>query len=137
MQRLIIASLVIGTIIACIGLIIASMRRGSSVIGTRGDSTQSFITEVGPQDVLRKIIRFAQKAKYKVSAVDEAAGQLVLEESASAFSWGFFFPISIVRQPNGSSLVEIGIKSKLVQVGPIVSRSHEKCIKGIKAALLG
>ena len=64
-----------------------------------------------------------------------AGSTIVLEESASASSWGFFFPVFVSKQSDGSTLIEVGIKSKLVQVGPVVSRSHDKCVSGIKAAL--
>ncbi len=126
---------IIGIVMAGIGLIIAAMRRGSSVIGTKPSRLQSFTSADNPQETLKGIVRFAQQAGYKISAIDEVKGQLVLEESASATSWGFFFPIFVSRQSDNATVVEVGIKSKLVQVGPIVSRSHEKCVNGIKAAL--
>jgi len=44
--------------------------------------------------------------------------------------------VSVTRQYENSTLVEIGIKSKWTQFGPVVSRSHNKCVNGIKAALL-
>jgi hypothetical protein len=127
--------LIIGVFMVCIGLLIASMRKSSSALGSKPSRLQSFSTKGNPQDTLKAIVDFAQQSGYKVSAFEEAKGQLVLEESASATSWGFFFPVFVSRQPDGSALVEVGIKSKLVQVGPIVSRSHEKCVNGIKAAL--
>lgn len=127
--------LVIGSVMAAICFIIAAMRRGSSVIGSKTSRLQSFTVATNPQETLKAIVRFAQQAGNKISAIDEAKGQLVLEESASATSWGFFLPVFVSRQSDNSTLVEVGIKSKLVQVGPIVSRSHDKCVNGIKAAL--
>jgi len=127
--------LIIGIVIACIGLIIAAMRRGSSAIVSKPNRLQSFSTAGSPQETLKAIVRFAQQAGYKISAIDEGKGQLVLEEPASATSWGFFLPVFVSRQSDDSTLVEVGIKSKLVQIGPIVSRSHERCVSGIKAAL--
>lgn len=134
-EELMLTGLIIGIFIACIGLIIASMRKGSSSLGSKPSRLQSFSTTGNPEETLKAIVRFAQQSGYKVAAFEEAKGQLVLEESASATSWGFFLPIFVSRQSDGSVLVEVGIKSKLVQVGPIVSRSHEKCVNGIKAAL--
>lgn len=128
--------LIIGIVAVGINLTIAATRRGSSVIGTKPRRLQTFTVQADPQQALEEVIHFAQQAGYKISAKDEAKGQLVLEESASAMSWGFFFPIFITRQPDDVTLVEVGIKSKLLQVGPIVTRSHEKCVNGIKATLL-
>ena len=127
--------LIVGIVMACIGLVIASMRKGSSAMGAKPSRIQSFSATGNPEETLKSIIRFAQQSGYKILALDEKLGQAVLEESASATSWGFFYPIFVSKQFNGSTLVEVGIKSKLVQVGPVVTRSHEKCVIGIKAAL--
>lgn len=128
-------SLIIIIVIVCIGLFVASTRKGSSAMGSRPKKIQSFSTTSSAEDTLKSIIRFAQQSGYKISALDETSNQVVLEESASATSWGFFFPVFVARQGNGSTLIEVGIKSKLFQIGPVVSRSHDKCVNGIKAAL--
>jgi hypothetical protein len=127
--------LIIGIVVAGIGLFIASVRKGSAVLGLKTKRLQSVSTTIDSVEALKTIIRFAQQSGYKVAAINEAIGQVVLEETASAFSWGFFFPIIVSQQSDGSTLVEIGIKSKLYQAGPIVTRSHEKCVNGIKSAL--
>ena len=132
------ANFFIGLVIAAppaIGLIIAAMRRGSFMTDSKPRRLQSFTTECNQKETMKAIIRFAQQSDYKISGIDEVKGQLVLEESASYTSWGFFFPILVSWQPNNTTLVEIGIKSKLFQVGPIVSRRHEYCVNGIKAAI--
>jgi hypothetical protein len=115
---------------------ISAIRRGSSVLGLKTSRLDSFSTALSPAEAIKKIIDFAQKAGYKISAIDNNAGQLVLEEPASFVHWGFFFPVSISRQSDDPTLVEVGIKSKLFSWGPILSRSHERCISGIKATLL-
>ncbi len=122
-------------IVIVISYIIAAMRRGSSVIGSRPRRLQSFTATSGPQETLKAIIHFAQQAGYNISAIDESKGQLVLEESTSVMSWGFFFPVFVSQQSDNATLVEVGIMSKLPQVGPIVSSAHEKCVNGMKAAL--
>lgn len=127
--------LIIGAVMAGIGFIIAATRQGSSAIESRPTRVQSFTATGQPQETLKAIARFAQQAGYKISVMDEDKGQLVLEESASAISWGFFFPVFVSRRSDTATLVEVGIKSKLVQVGPVVTRSHEKCVNGMKAAL--
>ena len=128
---------VMGLIVGAILITIAAMRRGSSALGSRPRRLQAFTTADSAQETLKAIIRFAQQAGYKVSAMDETKGQLVLEQptSLSAGS-GFFFPVLVSRQSDDSTLVEVGIKSKLFAAGPGVSRAHEKCVTGMRAALL-
>ena len=98
--------LIIGIVMAGIGLIIASMRKGSSAMGEKPSRIQSFSTTGNPEETLKSIIRFAQQSGYKISALDETSGQVVLEESASATSWGFFFPVFVSRQSDGSTLID-------------------------------
>ena len=122
-------------VVLVIGHFIASMRKGPSTTGKKPNRIQSFSTVSSPEEALKSVIRFAQESGYNISSMDEASCRVVLEESASASSWGFFFPVFISKKSDGSTLIEVGIKSKLVQVGPIVSRSHNKCVNGIKATL--
>ena len=118
-----------------LGISIAQMRSGSSVLGQRTRRSQSFTTALHPEEAVMTIIHFAQQDGYKIPAVDLDNNELVLEEPTSVMNWGFFFPVIVTRQSDKSTLVEIGIKSKFYQYGPIVSRSHERCINGIKSAL--
>jgi len=127
--------LIIGIVFACVGYGIAIMRKGSSVLGSRPGRMQSFSIAGSPQEVMKSIIGFAQQSGYKISAIEETVGQLVLDESGSLTSWGFFIPVFVSRNSDDSTLVEVGIKSKLFQYGPLVTRSHEKCVSGMKAAI--
>lgn len=127
---------IIGIVITVIGYTISAIRPGYSAIRSKPSRLQSFTTEVNPKETMKAIVRFAQQTGYKISFIDETKGQLVLEKSASAVSWGFFFPVFVSQQSDNTTLVEIGIESKFFQYGPLVSRSHEKCVNGIKAALL-
>lgn len=114
---------------------VAQMRNGSSVLGQRPRRIRSLTTALSPQETLKIIIRTAQHDGYKIPAIDLENDQLVLEEPTSVMSWGFFFPVIVSQQSDRSTLVEIGIMSKLIQFGPIVTRSHDQCVNGIKAAL--
>jgi hypothetical protein len=127
--------LTIGIVIDCIGLAIAVMRRGCSAIGSRPRLLQSFSVAGNPENTLKTIDRFAPQAGYKISAIDEVQGQLVREEFASVTSLGLFFPMFVSRQSEHFTLVEFDVSGKLVHAGPIVSRSHQGHMNGIKAAL--
>ena len=131
-----IIGLIIGVVFVCVGLIIASMRSGTSAMQQKPRRIQYFAAWGTPDAILKVIIRFAQMGGYKIDAIDEAGGRIVLSDSASFTSWGFFYPVFLTYQNNGQTVVEVGIKSKLVQYGPIVTRHHEKCLNGIRGAVL-
>jgi hypothetical protein len=131
-----IIGLIAGVVVVCVGLIVASMRSGASAMNQRPRRIQYFAAWGTPDVLLKAIIRFAQMSGYKIDAIDEAGGRLVLSDSASFTSWGFFYPVFLTYQGNGSTVIEVGIKSKLVQVGPIVTRHHEKCLNGIRGAIM-
>ena len=116
-------------------IIIAAMRKGSSALKSKPKRLKSITTTNNPQETLKTIIRFAQQSNYKISVIDETKCQLVLDESLTFTSWGFFYPIFVSQSADNTTMIEVGIKSKLIQVGPIVSGHHERCVNGIKAAL--
>jgi hypothetical protein len=116
-------------------LFIATTRKAGALLGVRTRRMLSVPTPASPDESLKAIIRFAQQSGYKVAAIQETEGLLVLDESISLMTWGFYFPVRVSQQADGLTLVEVGIRSKLFQVGPIVSRTHEKCVAGIRAAL--
>ncbi|WP_208325965.1 hypothetical protein, partial [Amycolatopsis arida] len=43
----------------------------------------------------------------------------------TAFTWGFFYPVVVSAEGTGAR-VEIGIKPKVFQYGPLVTRAHRK-----------
>jgi hypothetical protein len=135
LQVFFIAFVFTGSILICIGYIIAATRERAWALKVKPQRKESFSTMLSPEESLKSIVRFAQSSDYKISNLDETENQALLEESASLWSWGFYFPVLVSKQPNGFTSIEVGIKSKFIQYGPIVSRSHKRCINGIKAAL--
>ncbi len=129
--------LVVGMTMAALGVLIAAMRGGASTI-TMGKPRRlmSFVANESHLITFKTIAKYAQQSDYRIDAIDENSGRLVLSDSASLISFGFFYPIFLEKDKEGKTLVEIGIKSKLFQYGPLVSRSHERCFNAIKAALL-
>jgi hypothetical protein len=136
MENSLLTGLIIGTCISCLGLIIAAMQSGSSVLGKRTSRTKTLTSPGQAKDIFKIILQSAQSSGYKIAAIDENNYNIVLEEKPSATTWGFFLPISITQEAQGIAQIEIGIKSKLYQLGPIVTRSHERCLNSIKATLL-
>jgi hypothetical protein len=71
---------------------------------------------------------------FKVDDSDAASNILVLSSPVTLFSWGFLYPVFITPNGSGSKIV-IGCGSKLIQIGPVVTNAHNKCIAAIRAAL--
>jgi hypothetical protein len=74
---------------------IAAIRRGSSMDKPR--RVKSFLAHGRPHTVLRRIIRFALTGACLVEALDETAGQVVLNDSAS-WTEGFFIRYFLRRR---------------------------------------
>ena len=65
---------------------------------------------------------------------DAARGVVVLATGVTGFSWGFFYPIFVTASGSGSTL-EIGIKSRIFQAGPVVTNNHKAAVAEIEQAL--
>lgn len=112
---------------------VAAMRKGSSSM-SKPLRFLSFNTNTPLEKAMKIIIQFANQSGYKIDDFNESKSIIVLSDSASLTSYGFFYPIYLSKQIE-STHIEIGIKSKLFQWGPLVRRKHEKCLNGIKASL--
>jgi len=134
-RSLIIGLLAAGGVIS-IALIISASRKGASAADNKPRRIQSFVTRMTPSAVMRAVITFAQRSGYRIEFLDETEGKIVLSDSVSLSSFGFFYPIFVTPQGGDQTLVEVGIKSRAWQVGPIVARHHDRCFHGMKATLL-
>ena len=129
-------SIIIGLLVTGVFFVIASLRKGSSSLGNKPKRLKSFSTMLKPLDAFKAIIAWAPVAGYQIDEVEEEDMKLLLSSSATATTYGFFYPIFFSTNTSGTCLVEVGIKSKILQIGPIVSRNHEKCFNGIRAAVI-
>ena len=119
------------------GWLLSLFGSGASLLSKRPHRVISFLAKSSPDTVLRQIIAFAKESGYGVDAVDEASSRAVLSDKMSwrRMSGGFFYPIILTAKGDGVTKVEVGIKSRFLQVGPIVTKEHRRCIGGIKARL--
>jgi Zn finger protein HypA/HybF involved in hydrogenase expression len=127
--------LIIGLVIVVILLVIGSMRSGKSQIDSKPSKLMSFDTQVSDSQVLKIVVDFAQRTGYDIETIDESKKRICLSDSATMTSMGFFYPIFISSGNSGSTLVEVGIRSKTMMVGPVVTQHLEKCFNGIRAAV--
>lgn len=112
-----------------------ALRSGKSAVKTKPKKIIAYVTARPPAEVMEIVQRFAQDNRYQVDDIDAAKGRIILSDAANRNSWGFFYPIYVSSQEGGGTLVEVGIQSRLVQMGRVVKSNHEKCAKGIEAAL--
>jgi hypothetical protein len=112
------------------------MRKGASAVKNKPKKIMAFIAPMQHADVMKTVIRFAQQSGYKVDDIADTGWRIILSESPTFTTWGFFYPVYMSPHPNGGTLVEVGIKSKAIQMGPIVTRKHETCFNGIRAAIM-
>ncbi len=113
----------------------ASTREASTAVTTKPKRLLSFTTAHTTHDVLQILIEKTQGSEYSIDSVDEEHLSLILSTPPTATTWGFFYPVYLTQQDDGRTLVEVGIQSKLYQMGPLVRRQHERCFAHVKGVL--
>ena len=103
----------------------------ASAAPLRSGNTLSFSTKLDKAQARKSVIAYANQKNYDVEDMS-SEDEVVLGESASLFTWGFFYPIYMYEH-EARTQIEVGIQSKAVQVGPIKNKSHENFVNGLKA----
>lgn len=115
-----------------IGYTIAFLRKGK-VAGVAMTSRQQAVSSpASPSEVFAALRLIGPP--FKVDDADAASHILVLSSPVTLFSWGFLYPVFITPSGSGSKIV-VGCGSKLLQIGPVVTNAHNKCVAAIQAAL--
>ncbi len=110
-----------------------SFSRKGKVAGVSMTSRQEEVsTPASPSEVFAALRLIGPP--FKVDDSDAASNILVLSSPATLFSWGFLYPVFITPNGSGSKIV-VGCGSKLIQLGPVVTNAHNKCVAAIRAAL--
>lgn len=76
----------------------------------------------------------AVSGRLEVDDRDPTTRTLVLSSRRTLGTWGFLYPIVIHEEPDGAR-VEIGCKSKFVQIGPLVTKHHELAADELREVL--
>ena len=71
---------------------------------------------------------------YRVDDLDPDKLMLVLSARPSIWSYGWLFPVNVLAEDTGSR-IEIGIKSRLLHIGPGTGRAHKWCAQAIERLL--
>lgn len=123
---------VIGLAVTIFAITVALVRRGNARTATLGGRRLEVRTAAAPATV-RAALR-ALGGPYRTDDEDADRGVVVLSSRPTLATWGFFYPIFVHADGTGSRL-EIGIKSRFIQVGPLVTVAHQRCVAAIEAAL--
>lgn len=115
-----------------IGYAVAFMRKGRVSSSSMTSRREEITSPASPAEAFRAIRGVGHP--FTVDDSDENAKILVLSSPVTLFSWGFLYPVYITPTGSGSRIT-IGCGSKLIQMGPVVTNAHNKCIAAIQAAL--
>ncbi len=91
-----------------------------------------FMVKLPADQIRAKLLELAKSKGYTIEETSEL--QIVLADQPTATSWGFFYPITLSTKPDGTTILTIGIKSRLMQFGPVVSKHHKRLMEQITSA---
>ncbi|HET6613190.1 MAG TPA: hypothetical protein VFG83_14430 [Kofleriaceae bacterium] len=74
---------------------------------------------------------------FAVEDRDPQTHVVLLSTKPTLATWGFFYPVVVAARPGGGTIIQVGIKSRLFQAGPLVTKWHNKCLKAIDQAVNG
>jgi hypothetical protein len=87
------------------------------------------------KEVRESLISLSTKGIYKLEEDQPDQQLLTLSSRPTGFSWGFFFPVYGDFAEGGGTQLTIGIESKFIQAGPVVTHHHRKCLGTLKETL--
>ncbi|MGX7828737.1 hypothetical protein ACTG9Q_26940 [Actinokineospora sp. 24-640] len=112
------------TVLIAVQLVVAFSRTGSVTAVRMTKRRIVLYTEVPPGVVYSWLVQHCP-AGYSVDDHDPTRGVVILSSRPTAFTWGFFYPAVVYANGTGTR-VDFGIKSKVFQYGPLVTRAHRK-----------
>jgi hypothetical protein len=125
--------LLVGGIVVLVVIIIAATRKMPAHSVQQTSRRMTLTSPLAPAAVVEKL-KTARWRRIKVHDSDAARGVLVLATGVTGFSWGFFYPVFVTASGSGST-IEVGIKSRAVQAGPVVTNNHKAAVAEIEQAL--
>lgn len=105
------------------------------LLDENSQQTISFDLNDGIEDCFQKIQNYANSSEYTIEAIDENSYSIVLGESITLMTNGFYFPIFLTRLDENNTRIEVGIKSKSFQVGPVVDKRHNSFVNKLELFL--
>ncbi|HEY6034277.1 MAG TPA: hypothetical protein VIV58_08460 [Kofleriaceae bacterium] len=116
-----------------VGYAVAFMRKGK--VGMAMPSRQRVLdVESSPAEAFRQLLHIARP--FVIDDHDAKLNVVIVSKPVALFGgWGFFFPVFIAPGARGGSVLTVGCKSKVFQMGPLVTRAHDKAVQAILTAL--
>ena len=102
------------------------------LLDENSQQTISFDLNDGIEDCFQKIQNYANSSEYTIEAIDENSYSIVLGESITLMTNGFYFPIFLTMLDENNTRIEVGIKSKSFQVGPVVDKRHNSFVNELE-----
>ena len=118
--------------LVAVGFLVAAARTGRVASASLGSRRHEIHTPADPQTVFDRITTIG--GKFRVDDRDASAKILVLSSPITFGTWGFLYPVYIHADGAGSR-IEIGIASKFIQFGPLVTKWHKQCVAAIEELL--
>ncbi len=104
-------------------------------MGKKPKKLQAFTVNRSPEQVLDILKTQAETRGYRLEASPKAEEDLLLSDDVTAMSWGFYYFIYLTELDKHSTRIEVGIKSKLFQIGPVVTRHLRQCCETLEGLL--
>ncbi len=121
--------MLIPAVVVGFGLLLASGKRGAVGRTRIGSRRLELHTVADPALVFERIRAIG--APFRVDDADPTLHTLVLSSPPTFTTWGFLYPVTITADGNGTR-IEVGIESRFIQMGPLVTRAHKQCLAAIE-----
>ena len=105
-----------------ISTVMSKKKKGTSDVSS-ALRIETITTDLSKTVTLKAIVEFAKSNGYKIDMFDETQFKVLLSDSMTISSWGFFYPIE-VKDDNNSTSVIVGIESQKNQIGPVVTQMY-------------
>ncbi|ANN17901.1 hypothetical protein SD37_21125 [Amycolatopsis orientalis] len=115
---------VVMAVLVGVSLLVAFIRKGSVATVAMTARRIKLHTAAPPEMVYTWLTQYCPTG-YSVEDHDATRGIVILSSRPTAFTWGFFYP-AVIHAEGAGTRVDVGIKSKLIQYGPLVTRAHGK-----------
>ena len=96
---------------------------------------QVFTVNSSARQVLEILKNQVETLGYRLEAAPKADEDLLISDNVTATSWGFYYFIYLTEVDKHATRVEVGIKSKLFQIGPVVTKHLRQCRERLEELL--
>lgn len=126
--------LLIGVLAALVLVALMRLRPPPSIEKPFEGRTLGFTTTLPIADAFRAIASGPKGERFKVLRFDAQKKRVLLSDRMSWTSWGFYYPVEFAERADEKGTdVTVGIRSKAIQFGPLVTRAHKRTIERVQA----